>query len=80
MFLRMIQEDKEIMSYLYAVEKLQLDDTWICAGVLRSKVWDTLSKKSTPINDIDVIYFDPRDTSWNAEKNDRREIKAQSSK
>lgn len=67
-FLRIIQEDKEIMSYLHTVEKLQLDDTWICAGILRNKIWDTLSKKSTAINDIDIIYFDSTDTSWNAEK------------
>lgn len=67
-FLKIIQEDKEIMAFLLVVEKLKLNDAWICAGVLRNKVWDTVSKKSTAINDIDVIYFDPTDTSWATEK------------
>lgn len=66
--LKIIQEDKEIMASLIAVEKLKLNDAWIIAGALRNKVWDVLSNESTVVNDIDVIYFDSIDMSWGAEK------------
>ena len=56
------------MATLIAVEKLKLNDAWICAGALRNKVWDVLSNESTVVNDIDVIYFDSIDMSWGAEK------------
>ena len=49
------------MESLRAVEKLRLEDTWISAGLIRNKVWDTLNNVTTPINDIDVIYFDSSD-------------------
>lgn len=68
MFLKIVQEDKEIMELLQSVEKLELSDAWICAGVLRNKVWDTLSEDLTAVNDIDVIYFDSTDLSLDAEK------------
>ena len=49
-----------MMEILTTVEKLQLPDSWICAGFIRSKVWDHLHEKEyrTPLADIDVIYFD----------------------
>lgn len=49
------------MKILRAVEELNLPDWWIGAGFVRSKVWDYLHeyKTSTPLPDIDVVYFDP---------------------
>jgi uncharacterized protein len=40
---------------------LNLPDWWVCAGFVRSKIWDTLHNfnERTPIPDIDVIFFDP---------------------
>lgn len=35
---------------------------------MRNKVWDTLHNTITPVNDIDVIYFDTSDISWEIEK------------
>ncbi|WP_152655581.1 nucleotidyltransferase family protein [Oceanobacillus sp. CFH 90083] len=63
-----IKEDSYIISILQAVEKLQLNDCWVAAGLIRSKVWDTLYECHTKINDIDVIYFDQTDLSTETEK------------
>ncbi|MEZ8027495.1 nucleotidyltransferase family protein [Enterovibrio norvegicus] len=40
---------------------LALPDAYIAAGFVRNRVWDYLHQKDipTPLNDIDVIYFDP---------------------
>lgn len=69
-----IKADRFIMESLRAVEKLRLEDAWISAGLIRNKVWDTLNKVTTPINDIDVIYFDSSDTSWETEKSLERKL------
>lgn len=57
-----IKEDKWMMELLKAVNSFNLPDWWICAGFVRSKIWDELHDFSerTAIPDIDVIYFDPR--------------------
>jgi hypothetical protein len=58
--IQLIKEDEWMMDILNAVKSLNLPDWWICAGFVRSKIWDTLHgfKERTPIPDIDVIYFD----------------------
>ncbi|WP_404826679.1 nucleotidyltransferase family protein [Peribacillus frigoritolerans] len=50
-----------MMEILESAKSLNLPDWWICAGFIRSKVWDVLHDFSvrTSIPDIDVIYFDP---------------------
>jgi len=47
--------------FLLGKRSLGLPDWWICAGFVRSKIWDTLHdfSKRTPIPDIDVIYSEP---------------------
>lgn len=60
-----------MMEILETVSKLNLPDWWIGAGFVRSKVWDHLHgyTKRTPIPDIDVIYFNPKDfANYEAEK------------
>ena len=66
--LEMIKHDSYLLSILRAVEKLNLSDSWVCAGLIRNKVWDKLHNTLTPVNDIDVIYFDTLDISWETEK------------
>ena len=66
--IELIEDDDYIMSVLQTVEKLNVNDAWVCAGLIRNKVWDALHSISTPINDIDVIYFDSTDTSTETEK------------
>ncbi|WP_431026808.1 nucleotidyltransferase family protein [Lysinibacillus sp. LZ02] len=63
-----INNDAYIMSILRAVESLKLYDSWVCAGIIRNKVWDVSHKCTTPLNDIDVIYYDRYDTSLETEK------------
>ncbi|AEB28876.1 protein of unknown function DUF925 [Carnobacterium sp. 17-4] len=66
--IEMITHDSYLLSILKAVEKLNLTDAWVCAGLIRNKVWDKLHNTTTPINDIDVIYFDTSDISLEIEK------------
>lgn len=65
-----IRQDKWIMEVLKIVQALNLPDWWIGAGFVRNKVWDYLHeyKARTPLNDIDVIYFDLKDLSDSKEK------------
>ncbi len=59
----LIQRDVFRMQILNTVAELHLSDWWIGAGFVRNAVWDYLLSKdvSTPLNDVDVIYFDPHD-------------------
>lgn len=56
----LIEQDEWMMELLKAVETLGLPDWWICAGFVRSKIWDTLHEYTyrTKLQDIDVIYYD----------------------
>ncbi|MFY7751667.1 MAG: nucleotidyltransferase family protein, partial [Exiguobacterium acetylicum] len=66
-----LREDAEVQLMLATVERLDLPDWWICAGVLRSKVWGTdLNAQS----DIDIVYFDPSDISEATEKRHERHL------
>jgi len=53
------------MRVLSQVAALDLSDGWVAAGFVRNAVWDHLHGYAdpTPVADVDVIYFDPRDTS-----------------
>ncbi|MDJ0944032.1 MAG: nucleotidyltransferase family protein [Kiloniellales bacterium] len=48
---------------LRAVAALGLPDCWAAAGVLRNPIWDSLHgyAAATPLNDLDMVYFDPKD-------------------
>lgn len=58
------------MAMLRAVARLGLRDCWIGAGFVRNLVWDRLHgyAEATPLNDIDVLYFDPSDRSRASEQ------------
>lgn len=68
--IELITEDKWMMNILKTAKSLNLPDWWICAGFIRSKIWDTLHNfnERTPISDIDVIYFEPKDIDELMEK------------
>jgi uncharacterized protein len=59
--IQIVREDIWMMDLLKSAQSLKLPDWWICAGFVRSKLWDVLHgfNERTPIPDIDVIYFDP---------------------
>src|SRR5699024_12413577 len=65
-----IKEDEWMMNILFAVKSLDLPDWWICAGFIRSKIWDMIHDKNerTHLPDIDVIYFDSENTNEFEEK------------
>ncbi|WP_442600073.1 nucleotidyltransferase family protein [Neobacillus sp. D3-1R] len=69
--IKIISEDKWMLEVLKAVKSLDLPDWWICAGFVRSKIWDTLhgfhNRTKTP--DVDVIYFDKENIDEKIEKN-----------
>jgi hypothetical protein len=52
------------MEMLRLARRLGLPDWIIGAGFLRSLVWDRLCgfTARTPLNDIDIVFFDPTDT------------------
>ncbi|MGM9968035.1 MAG: nucleotidyltransferase family protein, partial [Rummeliibacillus sp.] len=58
--IKLIQCDEKMMEILNVASTLNLPDWWICAGFVRSKIWDTLHefKDRTETPDVDVIYFD----------------------
>lgn len=68
--IRIIQEDAWMMDILHAAKVLALPDWWVCAGFVRSKIWDTLHgfSERTPMADVDVIYFDPSNVDERVEK------------
>ncbi|OEH94538.1 nucleotidyltransferase family protein [Bacillus solimangrovi] len=68
--IELIKRDQWMMDILEAVKQLNLPDCWVCAGFIRSKVWDTLHEFSerTTMSDIDVIFFDKTNVNEEEEK------------
>ncbi|EKN4607181.1 nucleotidyltransferase family protein [Vibrio parahaemolyticus] len=64
----LIKQDPTRVEALNCVSELGLPQCYIAAGFIRNLVWDALHnfKVSTPLNDVDVIYFDPAETNPNA--------------
>ena len=58
--IRLIENDEWMMNVLQMAKSLELPDWWICAGFVRSKIWDTLHdyEAKTAMPDVDVIYYD----------------------
>ncbi|CAM3811025.1 nucleotidyltransferase family protein [Mesobacillus thioparans] len=68
--INLIQSDEEMMKIIHTASSLNLPDWWICAGFVRSKIWDTLHgfPERTMTPDVDVIYFDPGNPNEEDEK------------
>ncbi|WP_078430883.1 nucleotidyltransferase family protein [Alkalihalobacterium alkalinitrilicum] len=67
-----------MMEILKTARSLNLPDWWICAGFIRSKIWDVLHgfSKRTTIPDIDVIYFDTTKLNELEEKKVEEKLKS----
>ncbi|WP_456270997.1 nucleotidyltransferase family protein [Bacillus sp. AK031] len=76
--LRLIKEDEWMLDILKAAKSLQLPDWWVCAGFVRSKIWDTLHgfQERTTLADVDVVYFDKHHTDESIEKELEEKLKA----
>ncbi|MGR3764068.1 nucleotidyltransferase family protein [Rossellomorea sp. NS-SX7] len=73
----LIQRDNEMMEILNAASELDLPDWWICAGFVRSKIWDALHgfEERTKTPDVDVIYFDDTSMDEAVEKELENELR-----
>lgn len=64
-----VRQDPWRMSALLAANELGLPQWFLAAGFVRNLVWDHLHcLPVSQLNDIDLIYFDPVDTSIESEK------------
>jgi uncharacterized protein len=66
----LIRADKWRMDCLETVKNAELPDWMIVAGFVRNLIWDYLHGRDvyTPLNDVDVVYFDPADVSADTEQ------------
>jgi len=64
----LIKRDPIRVKALECVSRLNLPQCYIAAGFVRNLVWDSLHniELSTPLNDVDVIYFDPSESNPNS--------------
>ncbi|EOP55088.1 nucleotidyltransferase family protein [Bacillus pseudomycoides] len=76
--IKLIQNDTWMMGILQTAKSLQLPDWWICAGFVRSKIWDVLHgyEVRTLTPDIDIIYFDPLHISVSTEEKLENKLKS----
>jgi hypothetical protein len=72
----LVRSDAQLMRILRAVRELDLPEWAVGAGVIRSTVWDRLHghTSNTPLNDIDVAYFDPTDLDREKEHASERRL------
>ncbi|MEZ8616677.1 nucleotidyltransferase family protein [Vibrio splendidus] len=65
----LIKQDPLRIQVLDCVAQLDLPQCYVAAGFVRNLVWDHLHgyASPTPLNDIDVIYFDTIDTSYESD-------------
>lgn len=57
---QLVKEDEWMMDILETVKALHMSEWWVCAGFVRSKIWDVQHgfHERTALPDVDVIYFD----------------------
>jgi len=75
--IQLVKDDEWMMEILHNAKSLNLPDWWVCAGFVRSKIWDTLHEftKRTPMPDVDVIYFDNNNLDETVEKQLEQQLK-----
>src|SRR5215467_9695346 len=68
-FAEIVRGDPDLAFLLAAARELGLPQWRIVAGCLYQTVWNVLTNKParTGIRDYDLVYFDDRDLSWEAE-------------
>lgn len=73
---RLVRGDEWRMQALRAVAALGLPDSWIGAGFVRNLVWDRLHgyDRVTPLNDVDVLYFEHHDLSLDKERRFEKQL------
>ncbi|MEH7886990.1 nucleotidyltransferase family protein [Bacillus sp. JJ1609] len=68
--IELIKNDGWMMDIIKTASILHLRDWCVCAGFVRSKIWDTVQgyTERTELSDIDVIFFDDRFIDESKEK------------
>ncbi|OXM17041.1 hypothetical protein CGZ75_10550 [Paenibacillus herberti] len=68
--IELVEQDEWMMDILRTAQSLELPDWMVCAGFVRSKIWDVLHGYTvrTPLGDVDVVYFDPGNVDESVEK------------
>ncbi len=69
--IQFLKNEPLVYPLLKTVSKLEIDNCWIGAGLIRNAIWDHLHHLPVvlqPTSDIDVIYFDPQETDVKSEK------------
>lgn len=66
---RWIRADAQRLLALRCLASLGLKDAWLAAGFVRNLAWDRLHgyRRPTPLNDIDLIHFDPEQPDADAD-------------
>ena len=78
---KIISASKWRMGVLSLVSDLGLPDCWVGAGFVRNAIWDHYHGRSmTPLNDIDVIYFDRERSSARIDQEILAELESRSPK
>lgn len=75
-----LAEDRLRRDALQLAAGLALPDWCIAAGFVRNLVWDRLHgyHQTTPLNDLDLVYYDPRNTEKDRDQHYERELVRQS--
>lgn len=75
-----LREEPLHLQALTQAHALGLNDGWLAAGFVRNLVWDRLHGyiQATPLNDIDLVYFNPQDCSAQTDKRYEQHLKANS--
>ncbi len=63
---RLLEAHAASHALILHVESIHLPDAWIGAGFIRNSVWDVLHGRTIDVArlaDVDVLFFDPDDTS-----------------
>ena len=65
-----LREEPLHLRALMQASELGLNDAWLAAGFVRNLVWDRLHgyENATPLNDIDVVYFNSENCSAEADE------------
>ncbi|MDR6432750.1 nucleotidyltransferase family protein [Brucella pseudogrignonensis] len=70
-FCRLIKTNPVLWDALLLARSLNLPDWWLVSGALYNSIWNALTERPHDygIKDIDIVYFDSSDLSWDAEDN-----------
>lgn len=72
----LLKKDTVRLQALISVQSLHLPDCYVAAGFIRNMIWDFLHgyRFSTPLNDVDVIYFDNKESSNNVHEHYEQQL------